>query len=416
MASLASFRAEEKADAKAETGLAAALCPDVSIQISLTLEDVEDDWRALEARFPRSVFQSFDWLHAWTNTLGRNARRGIRIVVGRDPETGDPRFLLPLAIRRKGAVNVLTWLALGHAGYQSGIYDEHWLCDRTEASQDSILARVAAEVPECDAVHLCDQPDRVGQMANPLLSSGRQLSPNTSYVLDLDKPFDDLYAQKRSASTRRGARKRERKLESEGRVSFERASGRDEIGVYFDEMMNMKTAQMHQIGVGELFGPEFRDFVMALDARTGGRAPEVLLHRLRVGNETLASIFGATYRGTFYGMILTMSEGPLSRYSPGDLVLRRSIESACAAGLDHYDLSQGDADYKLAWKDREIALYETIMPLSTLGMTYALVLRTGIWVKRKVKHTPPLFAVAKRVRRALLHARITMRDTFISGR
>lgn len=416
MASLASFRAEEKADAMAVNGLAAALCPDVSIQISLTLEGVEKDWRALEARFPPSVFQSYDWLHAWTNTLGRNARRGIRIVVGRDPDTGDTRFLLPLAIRRKGAINVLTWLALGHAGYQFGLYDEGWLRDRTGTSRDPILKRVVAEVPECDVVHLCDQPERIGTMSNPLLSSGRQLSPNTSYVLDLDESFDDLYARKRSASTRRGARKRERKLESEGTVSFERASNRDEVGAYFDEMMNMKTAQMHQIGVGELFGPEFRDFVLALDARAGDRAPAVLLDRLRVGNETLASIFGATYRGTFYGMILTMAEGPLSRYSPGDLVLRRSIESACAAGLEHYDLSQGDADYKLAWKDREIALYETIIPLSTLGMAYALFLRSGIWVKRKVKHTPPLFVFAKRVRRVLLHARMTLRETFIPRR
>ena len=60
----------------------------------------------------------------------------------------------------------------------------------------------------------------------------------------------------------------------------------------------------------------------------------------------------------------------------------------------------GDEEYKLHWCDQELKLFDTIQANSLRGCVPVLALRAKSWAKRKIKNSPRMFALAKRLRAA----------------
>jgi CelD/BcsL family acetyltransferase involved in cellulose biosynthesis len=169
-----------------------------------------------------------------------------------------------------------------------------------------------------------------------------------------------------------------------------------------DTLFAQKLPHMDEIGVGNVYGPGYPAFLKALAASgVDGTAP-LDLRYLTCGGENVATVLGAVDQGRYFGLVLSMTEGPLKRHSPGELALRRTIEECCTMGLETFDLSQGEASYKSAWEDEPLEQFDTVIGYSVRGRAWAAATGASLWAKRRIKQSPRLMGTATALRKALL--------------
>ena len=357
-------------------------------------------WREFEAKAVCTVFQTYDWLSGWMDTVGTHEGVKAVIAVGRTPD-GDLAFILPLQISRHGATRVLGWLGGDHSNYQMGLFCPEWLSRLKTTEFNTIWSGILGTLEPVDAVHFTNQPVDWNGLANPLAALPSSPSANASFLLNLIPDFTTLYKARRSGATRRNARKRERRLAEDGEVRFRSADEPEKTAQILDMLFEQKITRMDEIGVGDIYGPRFVRFLKTLARAGSGARPQLKCQYLTCGAETVAIVVGAIFRDRYYGLLLSMTVGDLRRHSPGDLALRRTIEDACGAGLRQFDLSQGHADYKTTWADEKIRQFDTIIPLTAAGQIYALRERLALSFKRTVKESPTLWPLAQAMRRGL---------------
>ncbi len=371
-----------------------------TIDVYQDLELVEDRWRSLEETGICTAFQSYDWLHAWFTTLGSDENTTPQIVTITST-AGHTICILPLGITEKGPVRVLHWLGGRHSNYNMGLYTNAWIENQTLESMSALMREILKRLPDCDAIHLSDQPTTWDGQRNPFYQFSHQSSVNESYVLDLQPGYEDLYERKRSSSTRRSARKRDKRLEAGGAIRMHTVKTSAELDVFVDQLLAQKRIQMEALGVGDLFGRNFPDFIRSIGHERTNSGLHLMCNQLMCGDDIVATVFGVAFRGHYYGLVLAMAAGSHARHSPGDLALRMTIEACCRSGLTTFDFSQGEAAYKSTWADRKIELFDSIVGVTALGHIYALSMRCFLALKRKVKKTPALFTLATFIRKTV---------------
>lgn len=376
-------------------------CAGIStITVHNDLKELVGQWRRLQTTAFGTIFQTYDWLTAWVETVGGHGAIEPVVVVGRGFD-GTLAFILPFQISRHGTADVLEWLGGQHSNYQAGLFAKAWLADITRDQFLEVWNRAISALPRFDAIRFTDQPEVWEGMRNPLTHLPNHPSANTSFLLALKPDFESLYKEKRSSSTRRSSRKRDRRLAETGPVEFHQAGTEAELERIVTTLLEQKIPHMEEIGVGDIFGPRFDDFLLRLGTAETNPDTPLFCHYLTCGQQVLATVIGAVFRGRYYGLLLSMTDGPLKRHSPGELALRKAIEACCAGGLKEFDLSQGHADYKLAWADDVIEQFDTIIGYTVAGRIYAVRERLALSLKRTIKTSPKLWSVAQTVRRHL---------------
>lgn len=379
----------------------AAVGHGLNIDLYWDMSAIAPLWRGMERDAACTVFQTYRWLDAWCATVGVAAGVEPAIVCGRD-QTGSPVLILPLGITVHRGTRILGWLGGEHANYQFGLFAQAWL-DTIDASAFTELWRdIVALLPAFDLLCFSDQPVSWGGRTNPFVHLPHLPSANRSHVLHLTGDYEALYATKRSSSTRRSARKRDKRLEQDGSVEFHHPTGPQDTAAALATLFSQKIPHMESIGVGDVYGPAFPDFLAKLAPVADGEPSPIDIRCLTCGGETIATVLGAVGNGRYYGLILSMTDGPLRRHSPGELALRRTIQACCEMGLSEFDLSQGEAAYKAAWADEHLDQFDTLIGYTAKGRTYAAVARLALWAKRQIKQSPRLLTTANLLRRGML--------------
>jgi CelD/BcsL family acetyltransferase involved in cellulose biosynthesis len=73
----------------------------------------------------------------------------------------------------------------------------------------------------------------------------------------------------------------------------------------------------------------------------------VSIDLLKLNDQPLAAIYGLIYQGVYYYYLPGLDPAPLSKASPGMLLLHHRIEQAICDGEHTVDLLQGAEPYKL---------------------------------------------------------------------
>lgn len=371
------------------------------ITVHSDLREIEHLWRRLQTEAFATVFQTFDWLSSWMETLGNREAIEIAVVVGRDTDD-TVHFILPFQISYSGTAYILGWLGGQHSNYQTGLFAKEWLADLSQSQFGELWRAILAALPHIDAVHFENQPAYWEGIQNPLSHLPSYQSANKSYLLTLKPDFQSLYEEKRSSSTRRSARKRDRRLAGLGPINFRQVTSEAELDNVLTTVFEQKIPHMEAIGVGDIFGPQFKSFLRHLNAPDANPETPLRCHYLTCGSRIIATVVGTVFRARYYGLILSMAEGPHKRHSPGELALRKTIETCCAEGLKEFDLSQGNAGYKQVWTDDTIQQFDTIIGYTAIGCIYAIQERLALSLKRSIKESPNLWSIAQTVRRSLL--------------
>lgn len=372
---------------------------DCRVRVATGFADVETVWRSLAAEAPHSAYQAYDWLAIFHRHLGAAETPLIAVV---SDEAGRPQALLPLVIGG-GAVASARFMGGSHANFAMGLWRPAFAATLTAARLSAFLAEVASASPRpVDLFRLTAQPESWGGVANPLALLPHQPSPSFGYHLALGPDADAVIERVVSKDSRKKLRKKERALGEHGPVSFRRARDAAEAERFTDLFLAWKAARFRELGIPNVFAePGTREFI--LEAATRGLAdgrPVIELSALMVGEEPVALFGGTVAGGRFSGMFNAMTSGPLTRESPGELLLHHLIRDCCARGLAVFDLGAGEAQYKSNLCDGVDPLFDQFIPVTWKGRLVAGLEALAMRAKRAVKQSDVLWPLIVRLRRA----------------
>ncbi|MGH6908146.1 MAG: GNAT family N-acetyltransferase, partial [Aestuariivirga sp.] len=234
----------------------------LTLAVHTALAPVEALWTAFEAHAHTTLYQTFLWCRAWSETVGKAQGIEIRIVTAAN-KSGETAFILPLQIGRRSGIRVLEWLGSPHATYGHGLFAPAFLgLSRNWFARNwAEIVRLAGPV---DAIHLTGMPEALGGVPHPLQPLFNLRGPNRSYRMALPADYDLLLAAKRSAETRRRYRKRERALAALGDLQFGLPKGREETHATLALMFEQQEKRLGERGVHGVFGPVEREFLHRL--------------------------------------------------------------------------------------------------------------------------------------------------------
>jgi CelD/BcsL family acetyltransferase involved in cellulose biosynthesis len=371
------------------------------MRIDLSLHDdlasIENDWRAFEERADCTVFQTFDWLSAWHRHIGKRERGKPVIVIGR--HQGAILFLMPFAF--DSSARKIEWLGTSLCNYNGPLLARNF-SQRVSPAQFVQLwgqvRRLLRSAMGHDVIDLQKMPDTIGGQPNPFCALGVAPHVNNAYLTALVGDWETYYAAKRSSTTRRSDRKKQRRLAECGEVRFLTAAGRDEITRTLDALIEEKTVSYAKLGVDNMFDrPGYRDFFV--DMATGAQSARLThLSRIDVGNETAAANFGLVFRGTYIYLLAGYNDGDLGRFGPGSLQLLEMFQYAFGRGLKIFDFTIGDEPYKRDWYDAEMRLYDHVSAASLRGWMSVMPARAMRLIKRRVRQNPAVWSVVRRAR------------------
>ena len=111
-----------------------------------------------------------------------------------------------------------------------------------------------------------------------------------------------------------------------------------------------------------------------------------------------ATIWGLAYQGRFYHLLPTYANDELASMSPGNILLLKVFDWCLAHDIDTYDFTAGDEDYKMRWSDERLKLSDYIEGVTLLGRLYAVKQKLQRRAKARIKKSPALFDLTRRLR------------------
>jgi len=374
------------------------------MQIDITVHSdpgvVRDEWLALQSTGLTTLYQTYEWCTAWLDTIGRADGVNPQIVVGRGAG-GKAVFILPLVIQQHGNYRIVEWLGSNVATYGYGIYDSAFLADGG-SGMAPYWPSVLSSLPATDAIWLNHLPAAWRGHPHPLATLFSTRSANQTHQISLKPCYDELYASKRSSSSRRGASRRDRQLCAAGEVKFGRPEDKTRRDQLIDEMIIQQTCQLAARGVHNVFDDGITNFLKKMSELTPDSQVSIFPQYLEVNGRLVAAKLGFVFDGTYWAMISSLDAAELHKFSPGDYALRRTIAACCERELEVFDFATGDSDYKHHWSDSSIALHEIIQARSARGVLWTTAKRASIDAKRIVKNSTYLWPKLAKLRKATL--------------
>jgi CelD/BcsL family acetyltransferase involved in cellulose biosynthesis len=367
-----------------------------------SLDTVAEAWIAFERTAQRTVFQSFAWLALWQRHVG--ARCGTRpaIVLGHDGD-GSILFILPLAVEVGAPVRRLVWLGASLCDYNAPLLAERF-SDRMSAERflivwHDVLTRLRSDARlRFDLVDLQRMPPVLGTERNPFLDLPLRTHPSGAYIADLDRSWEELYAARRSAATRKRERRQLRHLAEHGEVRFVDVEDDAAIAATLATLMQQKSRAFARMGVENLFArPGYRDFFLAVASDPALRGT-VHVSRLDVGPTVAAASVGLSFRDCYSLILSSYADDALARLGPGRAHLHELIRHAIANGLRRFDFTVGDEPYKRDWAEAELHLYDHLAAVTARGFLAMTATAAFRRAKRTIKQSPTLWPAFSRAR------------------
>ncbi len=371
------------------------------IEVCNSPRQVRQEWLQLEAT--QSVpFVSYAWAEAWYATVAAARDQEPVIVLGYMPD-GNPGFILPFVLEKRGPFSVLLWPGGTHCAYQCGLF--------TPACREQILRRGPGRfwnevfdcLPRVDAIAAYGLPGLESERDNPLRALPAIDASCVSYRFDLCEDWMELYQAKCSSRLRSDDRRCERRFKEMGDVRFVVAETDYERLRLVDTLLDQKSIQLNGNGAPDFTsGKGVREFYRRLvTSQHWTPGSQVFLSALEINGDPAAVNFGIVKDGAFHGLVLSMAEGETARFGPGRQLLKRTIELFCDSGLATFDMGAGDETNKLKWADKSVLRRDVLVPLTLRGQIFVRGMRAFFAAKTAIKHSPTMWRLFSRFRKYL---------------
>ncbi|MEK8092919.1 GNAT family N-acetyltransferase [Methylocystis sp. IM3] len=364
------------------------------LRVFTRFEDARTDWLALSREAAISPYQSFEFLSMWSDAIEASEDVTPFLIAAQDAK-GAPSALLPLCIIGKGPLRIAAFLGGREANFNLPL-----LSPDAQHDQESLwrlLHDAAKHAPSPpDLYFLRNQPRRFENAENPLVFANARPSASCAYGTTLPATVDEL-AARLSKENRKKLRKKEARLAEFGRVEYEHRVSGERRQAIAAALLEQKSARFSAVG-----SKERRFLTRLLRHASGSEEGALELHGLSVGGRIVAAYAGVRRSGRFSAMLNSFdTDEDIARCSPGELLLHALMRDLVLRGMTHFDLGAGEARYKRAVCEEEIALYDQIVPVSARGRLAAPLLAAFLRLKRRAKRAPALIHPYYRLRSLL---------------
>jgi CelD/BcsL family acetyltransferase involved in cellulose biosynthesis len=349
----------------AETA-AAAVHNSLTVVTSLSaLGEMEGQWRELESDVQNhtSVFQSFDWVMAWSQTyLKEKPTISLHILAGYDE--GKLVFLWPLMRDRQMGLSVLTWLTEPFGQY-GDVLCRKGHCPRKWMDSSIAFMKRLRDVNMLRLRHV-RADSHVATYGHDFFVDAK--ASDKAPFLDLKKFATDADYDARYSSVQRKRRKKIRKaIEEIGEVKFQRLPTGSLADIAMQSAIAEKNAWLSERGrMNRVMScPSHVAFLKNLSRRLSGSV-EVIVTELTAGGKPVSWEVGFRHQGTHYGYI-TSHVNALTDLSPGRLHMDLSQRACLADGMSQFDLMVPNDSHKESWSSGAIDTRDYYLPLSAKG-------------------------------------------------
>ena len=370
------------------------------------IERARASWTEIEGLARVSPYQGYDFLETWVRTTGRARAIQPMIIVARD-RAGRIAALLPLGRSRRGPVWVAEFLGGADANFRMGLFRQD-LNIGSEAIIDLLRRAARMTAPPVDVFWLTNQPLSWQDAANPMVALPRRPSPSFGHKSALTRDFDGWLKSHHSKEAQRKLRKKERRLNEIGRLSYviaqDEASARKILAAFLDQ----KAARMRALGAANPYEPAHtaRFFDIAATENIALGRPILQLHALMCGARIVATFGALAQADRLCGMFISYDPDPeISRCSPGQLLILETIRDLSAQGIATFDLGVGEARYKDENCEAEEPLFDAVVAVTPIGLAFGSAALLQRRIKRWAKRTPWAWRLADGLRQSAFRLR-----------
>lgn len=367
----------------------------MSVASTFKLDDVAENWRALERTGVDSLTQSLDLTQAWIRQF--NVPETDQLYVCGSAK-GEIAAIFPLIRRKRYGFDIWTWMPGPHVGSNEPVMNRELLIDIGEQGRADLWQRMFSTVFGADAVVLHSMP--TDPEMDLYADLGQSIDWDVLYRSEFSS-WEECRKVQHTRSRRKHDRQQGAKLEAMGDVSFEVVDGRADPAL-LDELVGLMFAQkakrFAEWGVEDPFvDADVRAFYRNVIAGDGSLSGQ--MHVLRLDGKVVAMRYNLTHGDRIFAMISSMDDDPdLSPGSPGKQNLLRSMEHIFSLGFKVCDQGAGYSDEKRHWCNVQIPLRTHYLPISTKGAVGIKGHQFKGYLKREIKQNKQLFALAKSVR------------------
>jgi CelD/BcsL family acetyltransferase involved in cellulose biosynthesis len=348
----------------------------LAVRVEADLATVEALWRSACQSLVGTPYQGFDACAAWARSLGVEGGARLSVVVASTAE-GTPRFLLPLAITRRGPLQVAEIMGGKHTNFAVPLFAPDALAD--VGALADVLTR-AAWLADIDLYAFAHAPLAWRGVPNPLAGLPGVPSANVALRGTLDDDGEATLRRIRGGPALRKLRGKEKKLAALGTVTHTRAAGPAEAGPIIETFHAQKALWFKERGIRDVFSPPAARAYVAGLAETGAFE----FHALRAGERIVATAVGACHDGRF-SMAFNSYDPEFARMSPGDVLLREMVKDLVERGISTMDFGVGDAEYKRHWLDQDEPMRDVAFGVGAVGAAAASAFALGWRVKARIK-------------------------------
>lgn len=298
----------------------------------------------LERSSSHHVFLSSGWLSA-AATSYTSMRDLVWIGAWR---SGMLLGALALCVQGQSA----RFLGDGPSDYLDFVFEKSLSESERTSLTSRMLALLVRHRPEVHTLHFRRVPSAQNTPAR-LMNLGKW---RTTVLLEMPAPTMDMVAAPR-ALKKKSLRRHENRLRRQGDLSFFSSRASEEVSGRLDAFFDQHVRRWKDTPSPSLFlsfeeRAFYRQVARNLSASGHLRYLEVLLD-----GKPVAAHFGMSFGGRFTWY--KPSFDPLwSKYSPGEVLLKRLIEEAQAEGAQEFDFTIGDERFKSRFETRRRAVVD----------------------------------------------------------
>ncbi|MEM7290702.1 MAG: GNAT family N-acetyltransferase [Pseudomonadota bacterium] len=375
-----------------------ALMDDASFEIHAhhKVEELESVWRELQKQRTGNIYQNYDWVRLAIEHL--EASNTALILHGKNHK--ETCFILPLVIE-DGAIKLVRWPGKSHANICSGLYSEGFLRSASAADMEQIVDVIKSHVSGPAILQLCNQPQLLAGLQNPMAWLPRQDSTNLMYSMDISQGMDAVLNSGNAKRKRKLFRKRSREAEDFGGFELVSPQTAEEIDAALEDFFHQKALRFKELGIENVFeAEEVRNFVravMTLPECDGVKLQQFF--ELKVAGKTRAMYGCALFHDYCQAWINSTTYDDFAKHGPGEMVLYLMIERLIENGFSSLDLGVGTERYKVSWCGQGQPLFDVIMPLSVIASPYVALHKAKTGLKNRLRNDDRFWQPIKKFRK-----------------
>lgn len=323
-----------------------------------------------------------DFLSDWRTYAGPSFRPA-------DALTADPYLQRAFGLRRvAGVLPVLEAAGTGVSDY----FDLDWSQTSPEALRQLVQQMQAARLACLHLPRLAEE-SRLGQEL-AVLADERGL--RTWQVPYETAPYADLsggkaaYEARKSSPSRKDLRRKQRRLDEAGGVSFQHFTTPTDVAAHLPEAFALYRRRAETRYRGALWlTPSGQQLLHAWAQHLALRGWMDLAF-LYVGTRPMAFCFGFHNTVDYFHYGVAFDPDPaLARYSPGLVLTEHLVTRALESGYRRYDFLVGGERYKYLWATDERMVYTRLLASpSAIPTVQTALLHTGLRFRQTLRQTP----------------------------